>query len=211
MRKVGLFVHILFSVGWLGAVAPYLALALTGMSSRDEQMVRAAYISMERIGWFVLVPFSLAALVSGLVQALGTRWGLFRHWWVLIKLVLTIAAVAVLLKHMQVVEGAARMAREASAFGPDFGGLRAQLLIHPGGGLLVLLAIMGISIFKPLGLTPYGQRRVGAEREIQREPAVAVRPVREAFHMRWGRVAAFHAVALFVAFIVLHLTGVHHH
>src|SRR5688572_29513640 len=96
-QKFALLAHISFSVGWFGAVVPYLALAIAGLVSREAQMVRAAYLSMELIGWFVIVPFSFAALVGGLVQSLGTRWGVFRHWWILVKFVLTVVAVIVLL------------------------------------------------------------------------------------------------------------------
>lgn len=92
LRKFALTAHITFSVGWLGAVVPYLALAIVGLTSHDAQMVRAAYLSMELIGWFVIVPLSLAALLSGLVQSLGTPWGLFRHWWIVVKFLLTTGA-----------------------------------------------------------------------------------------------------------------------
>jgi hypothetical protein len=68
------------SVGWLGSVVAYLALAIVGLTSHDAQTVRAVYLSMEVIGWFVIVPFSLAALAAGLVESLGTPWGLSRHW-----------------------------------------------------------------------------------------------------------------------------------
>jgi bacterial/archaeal transporter family protein len=88
LQKFTLLAHITFSVGWFGAVVPYLALAIAALTSREEQMVRAACRSMEFIGWFVVVPFSLAALLSGLVQSFGTRWGLFRHWWIVAKLIL---------------------------------------------------------------------------------------------------------------------------
>ena len=64
INKFALTAHITFSVGWLGAVVVYLALAVAGLIGADAQMVRAAYLSMELIGWFVIVPFSLAALLS---------------------------------------------------------------------------------------------------------------------------------------------------
>jgi len=67
LRKAALTAHIVFSLGWLGAIVPYLALAIAGLTSGDAQMARAAFVSMEVIGWFVIVPFSLAALLSGLV------------------------------------------------------------------------------------------------------------------------------------------------
>ena len=88
-NKFALTAHIIFSVGWLGAIVVYLALAIAGLTVHDAQMVRAAYLSMELIGWYVMVPFSLAALLTGLVQSLGTPWGLFRHYWILAKFLLT--------------------------------------------------------------------------------------------------------------------------
>src|SRR5215472_14496436 len=97
LRKFVLTAHIVFSVGWLGTILPYLALAITGLTTGEPQMARAAYLSMEVIGWFVILPISLAALLSGLVQSLGSQWGLFRHWWILVKFLLTIFATIVLL------------------------------------------------------------------------------------------------------------------
>ena len=97
LRKFVLTVHIMCSVGWLGAVIGSLALAVAGLTSRDAQVVRAAYLTLELIGWFVLVPLSLASLLTGLVQSLGTRWGLFRHYWVVGKLMINVFATVVLL------------------------------------------------------------------------------------------------------------------
>ncbi|MEP6956533.1 MAG: hypothetical protein ABI883_06885, partial [Chthoniobacterales bacterium] len=62
------------------------------------------------IGWFVIVPLSIAALLSGLIQSLGTQWGLARYWWILAKLSLTIGAIAILLALMQAVSRMARLA-----------------------------------------------------------------------------------------------------
>src|SRR5919106_4309064 len=92
VRKFALTAHVASSVGWLGAVVGFLALAVAGLMSQDELMVRGTYLAMELTGWFVIVPFSLAALATGLVQSLGTDWGLFRHYWILAKLLITILA-----------------------------------------------------------------------------------------------------------------------
>ena len=102
LRKFALTAHTTFSVGWLGAVVAYLALAIAGLTHHDAQMIRAAYLSTELIGWFVIVPFSLAALLTGLVQSLGTQWGLFRHYWILVKFLLTTGASAAQLRHLHV-------------------------------------------------------------------------------------------------------------
>jgi hypothetical protein len=60
-------------------------------------MVRAACLAMDLIGWSIILPLSLASLASGVIQALGTVWGLFRQYWVLIKLIITALATALLL------------------------------------------------------------------------------------------------------------------
>ena len=90
LRKSALTAHVTSSIGWLGAVGGFLALAVAGLTSQDAQMVRAACLAMELIGWFVIVPSSLASLPAGLVMSLGTEWGLFRHYWVLAKVLITV-------------------------------------------------------------------------------------------------------------------------
>lgn len=133
LRKLGLTAHIIVSVGWLGAVVAYFALAIVGLTSHDAQMMRAAYPSMEVIGWFVIVPFSLATLLAGFVESLGTPWGLFRHWWVLVKFLLTTGATIVLLQHMQAVAHMSGAAADMELSVTDFRTQRIQLVVHAGG------------------------------------------------------------------------------
>jgi uncharacterized membrane protein len=158
LRKFALTAHVTSSVGWLGAVVGFLALVVAALTSQDDQTVRAAYLTMELIGWFAIVPLALASLLTGLVMSLGTKWGLFRHYWVLFKLLLTILATIVLLLNMQTVSFLAGVAGSA-----DIGGLRGELL-HSGGGLLVLLVTTILSVYKPRGMTRYGWRKQHEER-----------------------------------------------
>src|SRR5918996_1493965 len=117
LRKFALAAHLTVSLGWIGAVVAYLALGVAAATSQDAQTVRAAWITMELTGWFVIFPLAIAALLTGLVISLGTPWGVFRHYWVLITLVLTIFATVVLLLHMPTVSSAADVAREAEGAG----------------------------------------------------------------------------------------------
>ena len=124
---------------------------------------------MELTGWFAIVPLALAALLSGLVMSLGTKWGLFRHYWVLISLVLTILATVVLLANMQTVSFFAGIAADPTA---DVGGLRGGLrgeLLHAGVGLLVLLVIQVLNVYKPRGMTAYGWRKQREQRTVSPE------------------------------------------
>jgi hypothetical protein len=100
-RNLALTAHITASVGWLGAIAGFLALAISAQTSHDPQTVRASVIAMESIARVVILPLSLASLLTGLVQSLGTKWGLFRHYWVVGKLVINIFANVVLLVYCQ--------------------------------------------------------------------------------------------------------------
>ena len=163
LRKFVLTVHLTFSVGWIGAVVAYLALGVSAVTSRDAQTVRAAWVAMELTGWSVIVPLALAALLTGLVISLGTPWGLFRHYWVLISLALTILATVVLLLHMATVSLMADAAREAD--GANLDGIGGNLL-HPGVGLLVLLVITALNVYKPRGMTRYGWRKQHEERTV---------------------------------------------
>ncbi len=209
LRKMALTAHIVFSVGWLGAIVPYLALAIAGLTSRDISMARAAYLSMELIGWYVIVPLSLAALLSGLVQSLGTPWGLFRHWWIVAKLVLTAIATGVLLVHMQAVSRMSRIAAEATWSGADFQALRIQLVIHAAGGLVVLLMITALSVFKPWGMTYYG-RSLASQGEVSRARAqadIVPTAVVTIGSSRWARIVGVHAIIFAVVFLILHLAG----
>src|SRR5262249_10514365 len=107
IRKFVLITHIVSTVGWMGATAAFLALAITGVTSHDDRVTTSAYIAMDLIGRKVIVPLALASVGTGLVQSLGTSWGLFRHYWVLLKFTLTVIATALLLLHMNL---AARLA-----------------------------------------------------------------------------------------------------
>ena len=161
LRKFVLTVHLTSSVGWIGAVVTYLALGVAFVNSQDVQTVRAAWVAMELTGWFVIVPLALAALLTGVVMSLGTRWGLFRHYWVVITLVLTILSTVILMLHMPTVSALADVAREAE--GVHLTGLDGDLF-HAGGGLLVLLVITVLNVYKPRGMTPYGRRKQHEQR-----------------------------------------------
>jgi hypothetical protein len=159
LRKLILTAHITVSVGWLGAVAAFLALAIAGLTSRDAQMVRTAYSAMELTARLVFVPLAFASLLTGLIESLATPWGLFRHYWVLAKLLLTTFATAVLLAKMPLIGYAARRAAQTTSSSVDLRTAGTQLVVHAIGGLLVLLVITVLSVYKPWGLTRYGQRK----------------------------------------------------
>ncbi|MFD1191007.1 hypothetical protein [Phenylobacterium conjunctum] len=158
-RKLVLTVHVMTSVGLLGAIAAFLALAILGVAAADEQTQRGVYPAMALVARAVILPLAAAALAIGLVQALCTPWGLIRHYWVLLKLMLTSFATAILLIKMRMIGDAARLASDFAVSRAELSSLGVQLLVHAAGGLAVLLVPAVLSIYKPPGLTPYGFRR----------------------------------------------------
>jgi hypothetical protein len=163
LRKFVLAVHVVCSVGWIGAVVAYLVLGVAAITSQDALTVQAAWIAMELTGSFAIVPLALAALLTGITISLGTAWGLFRHYWVLISFGLTVFATVVLLLHMPSVSATAEMVRASD--GGHLGGHGGDLF-HPGVGLLVLLLIAVLNIYKPRGVTPYGWRKQREQRTV---------------------------------------------
>jgi hypothetical protein len=157
LRKFVLTAHVTSSVGFLGAVVVFLALAVIGLTSRDAQTVRGAYLVMEPAARFVLVPFAFASLLTGLVQSLGTTWGLFRHYWVLFKLLINVFATIVLLMYTPTLGYLAGVAADPTV---DLGAVRnSSPTLHAALALLVLLVATVLSVYKPRGMTRYGRRK----------------------------------------------------
>jgi hypothetical protein len=163
-RKLALTAHVTASVGWLGAVTGFLVLAVVGLTSADDQSVRAAYLAMGLIARFVVVPASVASLATGLLQSLGTPWGLFRHYWILAKLLLNLLCSIVLLVHMQPITYMADAAVAMSLSPGDLVEVRTQLVFNAAAAVIALLAATTLGVYKPRGMTPYGWRKL---REVE--------------------------------------------
>jgi len=117
---------------------------------------------MEPAAWTVLVPLPLASLLTGLIQSLGTPWGLFRHYWVIFKLVINVAAAVILIAYMQ---SLAAMAEVASDPGAELSDIRnPSPVLHAAAALVLLLLATLLGVFKPQGMTRYGRRKLQEER-----------------------------------------------
>lgn len=168
LRKVALTVHITSTVGWLGAIVVFLVLAIIGSASQDAQVVRGVYLVMEPAAWFTLVPLAFASLLTGVVQSLGTTWGLFRNYWVLFKLLITVVSTIVLLTYMKTFPYMASVAADPSA---DLAMVRnPSPVLHAAAALFGLLVAVTLSVVKPRGLTRYGQRKQQEQRRRREEP-----------------------------------------
>ena len=157
VRRLLLTVHVTSSVGWMGAVCVFLALAGMGLTSQDAATVRAVYLAMEPAAWLTLVPFAFASLVTGVVVSVTTTWGLFRHYWVVFKLLIALFATFVLMIYMQTFRQMAVVAADPAR---DLAAIRnPSPLLHAVLALLILSVAVVLAIYKPQGITPYGRRR----------------------------------------------------
>lgn len=167
LRKLALTAHVTSSVGWLGAIIGFLALAIAGLTSADIQLVRATHLAMELMGWYVIVPLSFASLLTGLVSSLGTKWGLFRHYWVLFKLLINVFANIVLLMYMPTLDYFAGIAANTTSSAADLSMLRdSSAVLHASLALLLLIVATVLGLYKPRGLTPWGRRKQREQRYI---------------------------------------------
>jgi len=164
LRKLLLSTHVIVSLGWFGAAVAVLALAIAGLMAATGG--GAMYEATAVVWRAVIIPLSVAALVTGIVQALATQWGLVRHYWVLAKLAITVGAVLLLLAHTgSLLPALARAAADGSAIvvhgnAHAHGGIppRVHLVVAAGGTLVLLLIATALSVYKPWGKTKIGRR-----------------------------------------------------
>lgn len=209
LRKFTFTVHVTTSVGWIGAVLVFLALAALGVNSQDERTVRGAYLVMAPAAWFVLIPLAHASLLSGVVLSLGTPWGLFRHYWVVVKLLLTAFSTVILMIYMNTFRQMASVAADPVV---DLGLVRnPSPIVHAILALVLLVAATVLAIYKPFGMTPYGRSKVGVRRSTTASVALAesVSSPTSTATLVWPYVAAA-LVIIALLFLVLHRAGMHH-
>ena len=204
LRRLMFTTHVTSSVGWVGAVLAFLALAVIGFVTDDEVKVRGAYLLMAPAAWFVLVPLAHASLLSGIVLSLGTSWGLFRHYWVVLKLGITVFATVILLIYMGTFRQMAGVAADPVM---DLAAVRnASPVAHAVLALALLLAATVLGVYKPFGMTAYGIRRLDEQRRFVSSSGASAVGV-DARTPTWIYLAGAIAIALALLVIISHLMG----
>ncbi len=160
-RRGILVIHLASSIGWLGLDAALVVLGIVGLATDDPVTTRSAFVVDGVLATYLMPVLSLLALVTGIVIAAGTTWGLFRHWWVVVSLVITVAMTAAVLIFL--VPQMRDLANEAAHLtdGTVLTTMhmdRLKLVIAPAAGLILLIFLTGMNVHKPWG-------RVGAKRQ----------------------------------------------
>jgi len=162
-RRVLVFVHVVVSLGWMGAGAANVVLTTTAAAAGDPQVWRVCYLMVQTIDAWLVIPGAFAALVTGVVLAVLTPWGLAQHWWVLVKLVLTVGVIVFSTFFVGV------WVEESIAAGLAPSPVARALAIGPLASIGAFLLMTWASVAKPWGRTPWSAARPPARR-----PAPAV-------------------------------------
>ena len=209
VRRITLTTHVTSSVGWLGAALVFLALAVVAVTSDDQFAVRGAYLTMEPAAWLVLVPLAHVSLLSGIALSLGTAWGLFRHYWVVGKLLITVFATVILLVYMSTFRQMAGIAADPTA---ELAVIKnPSPIVHAALAFLLLLVATVLGVYKPAGLTAYGRRTLQEQRLVEpsrvRRQASKGAGADSGADRRWMYLAGITALALGLLFVLIHLAG----
>jgi uncharacterized membrane protein len=148
-RRALLSLHVMSSVGLLGASSALLFLGITATTTGDPELAHSAYRFMSMFGFVFGIPLSFSALITGVVLGLGSKWGVLRYPWVTIKLGLLVTTI---------LSGALVIGRVSEQMADGTGGSETQLLAAASYNVVALVTATILSIYKP------GRRRGPARR-----------------------------------------------
>jgi hypothetical protein len=145
-RKLLLTVHVVATVSVLGADLVLLLLGLSSLSGADP---RTIYPAAHLVGARLVAPLAVLSLSTGLPLGILTPWGLFKYWWVTIKLAITTVLTGVVLFVLVPRLGAAADAVSGPAPSLSTSAERLPLVIAPALASTLLLLMVALAIFKP--------------------------------------------------------------
>jgi hypothetical protein len=158
-RKAVLVLHVVAGIGWMGVDIALLVLLITARTTNDAALVVSGFNAIGMIVPIAVPPLSLSILGTGIILGLGTRWGLVRYWWVLVKLLLSL--VMTVLVFVSLIPAVSNMTVlsattiSADAVRASLGTLPTMLLFPPIVSFLMLGVAAILSIFKPWHRTPW--------------------------------------------------------
>jgi hypothetical protein len=155
-RKLVLTVHVITAVGWLGVDLVLLTFGVSGLVGADPELV---YPAQSMIGRLLFVPLSVLVWLIGVCNAVFTPWRLFRHWWVLVKLVLTTVMLCLVL--FLLYPGLTEAGELAGALPHSD---RIDMVVAPAVSSSLLIFATVISTYKPWGRTARASRPVARSR-----------------------------------------------
>lgn len=93
-------IHVLSVVCWLGGAICMFVLGSYMLLSGNGEQLYYTLDNMHLIDVVLIRYTALVALLSGIVLSIWTQWGLFKHYWIVIKLILTVFLILFGIKFM---------------------------------------------------------------------------------------------------------------
>jgi hypothetical protein len=160
-RNTVLVLHVIMGIGWMGVDIALFALLMTARTTDNAALVVSSFNAFGMIVPVAVPPLSLGILATGVTLGLGTRWGLIRYWWVLVKLLLSLVMTALVsLSLLPAISNMAILADttlSAAAVRASLGELPTMLMFPPIVSFLMLGTATVLSIFKPWRRTPWSR------------------------------------------------------
>jgi hypothetical protein len=161
-RQALLAFHAVTSAAWLGVAVMFVALAGLALSAANVRDAQTIYETMAFFDQTMLPMATVAATTSGFALGVTTKWGIVRHWWVAIKVVLSFAVLGIAFGFLHdALERSAEQAAQLASVGGTVADVTSSGQVVLGGFLLALVSLIGamlLSIYKPRGMTPLGRR-----------------------------------------------------
>jgi hypothetical protein len=145
-RNLLLTLHVLATVGLFGADVVLLTLGISSVLGAEP---RTIYPAASMIGTVVLAPLAVTSLLSGLLLAATTRWGITKYWWVVIKLAITVALTPVVIFVLVPRLHAAAVATTGETPRSFSQTERLQLALAPGLASTLLALNVALAVYKP--------------------------------------------------------------
>lgn len=159
-RKALLLFHVLSSVSWIGVDLAMGVLAYRGLATDDPEELAVIYRALEMFCVPLLLTLGLLSLVSGIWLGLGTRFGLVRYWWVVVKLAISLVLLTLVLIALRptLIEGAAQAAVVDGSLPERLTDVRRNMIFPPVVSTTALAFVTWLGVYKPWGVTPRGRR-----------------------------------------------------
>jgi hypothetical protein len=154
--------HAVTSAAWLGIAVMFVALSGLALSAANVRDAQTIYEAMALFDQTMLPMATMAATTSGFALGVTTKWGIVRHWWVALKVVLSFAVLGIAFGFLNdALERSAAQAAQLAAVGGAVADVTSSGQVVLWGFVLALVSLIGamlLSIYKPRGMTPWGRR-----------------------------------------------------
>lgn len=174
-RRTLVLLHVLASMSWIGVDLVIGVLSFTGLTTDDPRTMATAYGGLALFAVPLLLVLGLLTLATGALLGLGTRFGLLRYWWVVVKLVISVVLTVLVLVALRPTLDVAAV--ETATVDPTLADrltdVRFNMIFPPLVSTTALVVAAWLGVFKPSGPTrrDRGSRTTRAGRP--RMPAVS--------------------------------------